>query len=107
MIWRATPVALFCVLLAWVHFSEWYEIGYIKNEEVIKEYHFGSEAMVGNGGSHYKSAESYAKNSLIYGLIAVLCLGTICLAIRKMSYKLLLSTYLVGGLVFVSFHIRI
>ena len=57
----------FCFLL-W----EWLSIGVLAMPEKIAEYHFGSEAMVGEGGPTYKSATTYAQSALSGALFPVL-----------------------------------
>lgn len=48
------------VYLSW----EWYTIGVVADQEKIDSYMFGTEAMLGEGGSHYASATTYAAEAL-------------------------------------------
>ena len=64
----ALPGAAFCLLLAFLSLYEWWTIGVLADPAVIAEYHFGSEAMMGEGGAHYASAALYARTALQHGL---------------------------------------
>lgn len=70
-------LALWSMLVFAVNMSEYVIIGLVKNPEIVSAYHFGSEPMVGHGGSKYKSAESYSTVALVWsaisGVLFVLC----------------------------------
>jgi len=56
------------VAAAIVFLNEWYQIGVVRDDFLIRAYHFGSEAMLAHGGAHYETAESYARACLLAGL---------------------------------------
>lgn len=51
--------------------TEWWYVGVVADPDYVAEYHFGTEAMLHHGGSHYASAAIYADAVLREGLIAV------------------------------------
>ena len=51
----ASPVLLALSVSSLVGLLEFYHISIVGNSEVIKEYHFGSEAMISHGGDEYRS----------------------------------------------------
>lgn len=86
-LWALLPsivIGAFAVLLL----HEWWLIGYVGDPQIIASYHFGSEAMVGNGGPPYKSAEVYAESALweagIMTMVALLFLAAGWLRSRQL-----------------------
>ena len=61
-------ILLLLAFLLW----EWLAIGILAIPSVIEDYHFGSAAMLGEGGPHYASAELYAHTALKNVLFPVL-----------------------------------
>lgn len=50
---------------------EYWKVAVIADPEVVAGYHFGAEAMLGEGGAHYRSAEDYAAACLAAALLAL------------------------------------
>ena len=48
--------------------SEWYSVGFFPDSKLVADYHFGSPAMLDNGGWIYESARVYSNYCLIAGL---------------------------------------
>ena len=69
--WIAVPGLFVVLLFAAAILDEWYTVGVQADPAKVEAYHFGSEAMVGHGGDHYRSAEAYASWSLMGGLAAL------------------------------------
>jgi hypothetical protein len=93
--WGAfVPCAVLLVLAA-LSLREWWLIGYIADPETIAAYRFGSDAMVGKGGSYYRSAELYAASALQFaGLLAVLAIPFV-VALRLRSRGALIMAYVI------------
>jgi hypothetical protein len=51
---------------------EWWLVGVVADPNTLSSYHFGSEAMLGEGGSHYLTAETYSASALQHGIAYVL-----------------------------------
>ena len=62
--WLALLPGVALGALAALMFHEWWLVGYLADPETLANYHFGSEAMVGIGGPHYRTAEIYASAAL-------------------------------------------
>ena len=78
------PGMIISGLLAALFLNEWFTISVIADPEMINSYDFGSEAMVGNSGWHYRTAELYSRTALIEALIALVVTGMFLFAaIRK------------------------
>jgi hypothetical protein len=69
--WIAVPGLVLAGLLAALFLHEWFTVGVVADPAVIEGYHFGSEAMVGNGGWHYATRELYTATALVEGLVAL------------------------------------
>jgi hypothetical protein len=79
------PGTLLIVFFIAVLSHEWYQISIIKNPVVIAEYHFGSEAMIGEGGEKYRNPNSYTNAALLYILLLLPLLLFIIVAWIKRS----------------------
>jgi hypothetical protein len=64
-------------------FWEWLAIGVLAIPSVTKDYHFGSAAMLGEGGPAYASAKAYAHASLQSALFTLPLAILFVLAIVK------------------------
>jgi hypothetical protein len=74
--------------------QDYWVIGVIKDPAIIEQYHFGSEAMIGNGGDKYRSAEAYALSSLVVGLVAIAALATSLYFLFKAQSFPLVKSYI-------------
>ncbi|QNH61453.1 hypothetical protein [Hymenobacter sediminicola] len=64
--WWALLPGIFLFLSFWsLFFSEWLTIGIIADPATIGSYSFGSEAMLAEGGQHYRTANTYATSALL------------------------------------------
>jgi len=80
--------AFFFICFLW----EWFTIGVLADKEKTKEYLFGSEVMMNEGGANYASPEIYAKSALISAVLFCLPVSLLfALAVRKKTtaYRLL------------------
>ena len=70
---------------------EWLTIGVFPDKEKITDYMFGSASMLGEGGPHYASAETYAHAMLLGAASGLPFIILFALAIRKNNkfYRLL------------------
>lgn len=86
--WVVPAVLLVAALLVG---AEAVYIGLLASPDVVAEYHFGSEAMVGHGGSAYRSRQSYLGSGLLWsaGLsgVAVLVAITCTRATKRKATK--------------------
>lgn len=53
-------VGVAIVAAAIVFLDEWYQIGVVRDDSLIRAYHLGSEAMLAHGGTKYQTADSIA-----------------------------------------------
>ena len=91
--WIAVP-GLFAVLLfASFLLTEWYAIGVEADPSTIEAYHFGSEAMIGHGGDHYRSAEAYANRMLLGALATLAVAGFFLFALVRRSGVAVVAGY--------------
>ena len=93
--WYILPGLLVSTAFAVISISEWYKIGINADPDKIAHYHFGSEAMVGNGGWHYQSAAIYAKSALITGIRFLVIMGVFTAGFLLRSY---IATFVAYGL---------
>lgn len=75
------------VAAAIVFLDEWYQIGVVRDESLIRAYHFGSEAMLAHGGAKYQAADSYARWSLLAGLSLLPSAAAAFWAARRTSWR--------------------
>jgi len=62
----------FLVIIFWgISFSEWLTISIIADPATIASYHFDSDAMIGEGGQHYRTANTYATFALLAWVLMV------------------------------------
>ena len=92
------PGAVLTALLVAIAAREWYLIGVVADPATIAKYHFGSEAMVGAGGEHYRSAAVYARSALLEALLGLPVLAAFLLALYRRSLRLAVFLYLAIGL---------
>lgn len=85
-------VGVAIVAAATVLLNEWYQIGVVRDESVIRTYHFGSEAMLAHGGAHYATADSYARSSLLAGLSLLPSAAAAFWAAMRTSWRSLVSS---------------
>jgi hypothetical protein len=83
----ALPTA-FGALLA----HEALSLGPLATPELIGSYHFGSEAMVGNGGQKYRTRELYVASTFLAGVLLLACPALAVLAAIRSSRPLALSS---------------
>lgn len=86
---KSTSIILFVVALFLLSYSA---ICISDRQNAVKNpenYHFGSDAMTGEGGKEYESLETYVSNSnyhiAISGLVSILLLGFIFYSRKKRS----------------------
>ena len=87
------PGLAFGLLVAVRFVYEWLTVGIVADPKVIETYHFGSAAMVGNGGWHYRSAELYARAALCEGLTAMVGAALFVVGGMRRSPRLVASGY--------------
>lgn len=78
---------------------EWYRVCLRADPSVIADYHFGSESMVGEGGDHYRSAETYCRSTLLSTLGCMPFLAAFLAAMYRRSLRLTVVSYVAVGLV--------
>ncbi|WP_412062620.1 hypothetical protein [Rubrivirga sp. IMCC45206] len=99
--WIAVP-GLFAVLLfAAAFLSEWHAVGVEADPATVEAYHFGSEAMVGHGGDHYRTAEAYASRMLTGGLAALGVAGVLVFGLVRRSGIAVATGYVVVAAVLI------
>jgi hypothetical protein len=59
------PISLILYFFSIFFFYEFYRIGIVPPPNEIEQYHFGGEAMIGNGGWIYASAGAYSFSTLV------------------------------------------
>lgn len=70
--WWVLLPGIFLVVSFWsLFFSEWLRVSIIADPATIASYHFGSEAMIGEGGQHYRTAGTYATSALLACVLMV------------------------------------
>jgi hypothetical protein len=82
---------------------EWISIGIIAIPEKIAEYHFGSEAMVGEGGPNYASASAYAQSALhsaIFPMLPLVLLFGMAAVKNNIFYRILAWASLIATVIF-------
>ncbi|GAB2958383.1 hypothetical protein GCM10027048_26670 [Hymenobacter coalescens] len=87
------PGLVLTLLLAAVCWYEWLVIGVVANPATIRSYMFGSEAMVGEGGPHYATAEQYARTALREALLLTLGAGAFGLALKRRTALAAVAAY--------------
>ena len=81
-------------LMAAVFLSEWYIVAIRADPHVIADYyHFGSEAMLGNGGWHYATPELYSFTALIEGSVAMAIAAAFAIAVARRSGNIAIGAY--------------
>ena len=85
--------AVLLVLFGLLVFREWWLIGFVADPQVVASYHFGSEAMIQHGGSHYLSAGTYAASSLRLSLVLWALAALFIVAWRLKSRHSLIVAY--------------
>ena len=83
--WLAVPGLFVVLLFAAAILNEWYTIGVEADPATIESYYFGSEAMIGHGGDHYRSAQAYASRSLTAGLAALTVAAVFAFGLARRS----------------------
>jgi len=82
---------------------EWYTIGIEADQGKIADYRFGTESMLGEGGSHYASATIYAAAALHDAVFVCLPLAIVfALAVRngtKLFQLLAVAAVAVAGFI--------
>ncbi|MBQ4838484.1 hypothetical protein [Pseudoalteromonas luteoviolacea] len=94
---RDYPVLPLIILLSIVFvisFSEFWAIAIIQSPEVLKNYNFGSEAMVYYGGEKYRSASTYSEHHLALALITLSCIAAIVGVMEKCNSHKVFKSYL-------------
>jgi hypothetical protein len=81
--------------------SEWWRIAVVADPNNIAGYNFGSDAMMGNGGWHYASANVYAWSALAEGFMFAVGLWLSIIAWRSYSWRYLLGAVAVFGAIIV------
>lgn len=88
---------MYALLLFGFLLWEWLSIGIIAMPEKIAEYHFGSEAMVGEGGATYESTSAYAQaafHSTIFPMLPLVILFGMATIKNNLFYRTLAWTSL-------------
>ncbi|WP_460612771.1 hypothetical protein [Hymenobacter seoulensis] len=87
--WAVLLPGTFLATLIWaMSFSEWFTIAVIADPKTIASYSFGSEAMVGEGGNHYRSAQSYTASALLGWLLLMApCIAFILAIIKRTAVR--------------------
>ena len=86
------------LILFFLQFYEWFNIGVISDPNTIKNYYFGAESMIEKGGIAYSSKNHYIWINLIGSIIALI---TIIIAIFIfIKKKWILFLVVLGTLIF-------
>lgn len=74
--------------------SKWYTIGVYVEPRTVPAYHFGSKAMIGNVGWHYRSSEAYASSSFVYRQVALSATSVFLVGMWKRSAVVMVTGYM-------------
>lgn len=77
LIWLPISLTAFLAILTGI---EAVRLGPLATAAIIESYHFGSEAMIENGGEIYQSRELYAADAVI---LSIMSISSACLMVRS------------------------
>ncbi|WP_223787212.1 hypothetical protein [Marinicella meishanensis] len=90
------PMVIFFSLVFALSFSEYWSIAIVSDPNTIESYHFGSEPMVAHGGAKYRSAEAYARSSLIFTVMSLLGIVLPWFILRRFKSNQVLMSFCTG-----------
>jgi len=88
------PIFISFSVLLFLWLGEFWLIAIIANPTVIESYHFGSEAMIENGGEKFRTSKSYATSCLILSAFAFIGLIVSAKILQKAKANPALKAYL-------------
>jgi hypothetical protein len=91
--WIAVPGLIVAGILAAGFLDEWFTVGVVADPTVIDGYHFGSQAMVGNGGWYYATPDLYVTTMLAQGLVAAVLMVLFVFAATMRSQSVAMGAY--------------